>query len=310
MIQAKQRKEMVMFNFVKEHISVKVALITNTVLLLVMIIGTAILVLEQSKSLEMQLLDKGKMQSIIGAKIVSKVLEEAIDNGVITVKDAFDTNYELIHGFDPPKYHTKYDFYLDKVLLALEDEFLVDSSIVFAVAVDVNGYLPTHNSRFQQPITGDIQKDKLGNRTKRLFNDPVGITAAKNTEKGFLQIYHRDTGETMWDISCPVFVKGKHWGGFRIGMSLTEVEAAKTRLMVMLIAIMSGILLLSIVLIFFSVNKMLKPLDDLRTITERLSTGNIEGKIETTRHDEIGKLGVAIEKLRTSIVIAMKRLKK
>ena len=302
-----------MFNFVKGHVSVKVALITNTVLLLVMIFGTGILVLEQSKSLEMQLLDKGKMQSIIGAKIVSKVIEEAIDNGVITVKDAFDTNYEVIHGFDPPKYHTKYDFYLDKVLLALEDEFLVDKSVIFAVAVDVNGYLPTHNSRFQQPITGDQKKDMVGNRTKRMFNDPVGITAAKNQVKGFLQIYHRDTGETMWDISCPVFVKGKQWGGFRIGFSLVEVESAKTRLMIMLISIMSGILILSTVLIFYTVNKMLKPLNDLTKITEQLSSGtagNIDEKIEVTSDDEIGHLSMAIEKLRVSVVLAMQRLKK
>ena len=302
-----------MFDVVKKHVSVKVALITNTVLLLVMMIGTVILVLEQSKSLEMQLLDRGKMLSIIGAKITSKVLEEAVDNGVITVADAFDTNYELIHGFDPPKYHSKYDFYLDKVLLALEDEFLVDQSIVFAVAVDVNGYLPTHNTRFQQPITGDVQKDKVGNRTKRMFNDPVGITAAKNQVKGFLQIYHRDTGETMWDLSCPIFVKGKQWGAFRIGYSLKEVESAKTRLMIMLISIMSGILVLSIVLIFYTVNKMLKPLNDLTKITEQLSAGNagnIDEKIAVTSDDEIGQLGKAIEKLRVSVVLAMQRLKK
>jgi methyl-accepting chemotaxis protein len=302
-----------MFNFVNEHVSVKVAVITSTVLFFVMLIGTGILVLEQSKSLEMQLLDKGKMLSIIGAKIVSKVIEEAIDNGVFTVNDAFDTNYEVIHGFEPNKYHTKYDFYLDKVLLALEDEFLVDQSIIFAVAVDVNGYLPTHNSRFQQPITGDVQKDKVGNRTKRMFNDPVGITAAMNQVKGFLQIYHRDTGETMWDLSCPVFVKGKQWGGFRIGFSLVEVESAKTRLMIVLISIMFGILILSTVLIFFTVNRLLKPLKDLTRITEQLAAGtagNIDEKIEVSRKDELGKLGIAIEKLRVSIVLAMRRIKK
>ncbi|MCX5882432.1 MAG: HAMP domain-containing protein [Deltaproteobacteria bacterium] len=302
-----------MFNFVKEHVSVKVALITNTVLLAVMIIGTGVLVLEQSKSLEMQLFDKGKMQSIIGAKIVSKVLEEAVDNGVITVADAFDTNYEAIHGFDPPKYHTKYDFYLDKVLLALEDEFLVDQDVIFAVAVDMNGYLPTHNSRFQQPITGDQQKDKVGNRTKRMFNDPVGITAAKNQVKGFLQVYHRDTGETMWDISCPVFVKGKQWGGFRIGFSLKEVDAAKHRLMVMLVSIMFGILAVSTVLIYFTVKKILKPINDLTKVTEQLASGtagNIDEKIAVNSNDEIGQLSSAIEKLRVSVVLAMQRLKK
>lgn len=37
-----------------------------------------------------------------------------------------------------------------------------------------------------------------------------------------LQTYRRDTGEIMHDISAPVMVKGRQWGGFRIGYK-TEV---------------------------------------------------------------------------------------
>ncbi|MBT7088489.1 chemotaxis protein, partial [bacterium] len=32
-----------------------------------------------------------------------------------------------------------------------------------------------------------------------------------------LQIYIRDTGEIMADLSVPVFVLGRHWGAVRIG---------------------------------------------------------------------------------------------
>jgi methyl-accepting chemotaxis protein len=32
-----------------------------------------------------------------------------------------------------------------------------------------------------------------------------------------LQTYKRDTGEVMHDLSAPIYVNGKHWGGFRIG---------------------------------------------------------------------------------------------
>lgn len=114
------------------------------------------------------------------AKLISIVPEEAVDNGVFTVKDVFDTKYEIIAGFEPKKYHTKYYSYLDKAILSIQDEFLKDESVVFAVAVavDVNGYLPTHNTRYQQPITGDQQKDLVGKRTKRIFNDPNGLKAA------------------------------------------------------------------------------------------------------------------------------------
>ncbi len=95
---------------------------------------------------------------------------------------------------------------------------------VYAVLSDRNGYVPTHNTKYSQPLTGDAEKDKLGNRTKRIFNDPVGLGAAHYNGadgKGYLQqVYERDTGEKMWDISAPVFVKGKHWGGFRIGYQM------------------------------------------------------------------------------------------
>ncbi|MBF0225582.1 MAG: HAMP domain-containing protein [Desulfobacterales bacterium] len=295
----------------KEKIGIKVALLANLVIFIIMLVGTIVLFLEQSSSLEAQLLDKGKMQSVIGAKIVSRLMEEAIDNRVFSEDDAFDQDYQKMPGdFDPPKFNTKYDSYLDRTLLPLEDEFLLDDSVVFAVAVDVNGYLPTHNTRYTKEITGDKEKDLVGNRTKRVFNDSVGIKAAKNTQQGFLQVYHRDTGETMWDVSSPIYVKGKHWGGFRIGSSLKVINAAKNRLMYMVIAIMSSILLISIVIVFIVVNSTLQPLEKLTAIAEEIAAGKIEDKIEYNSSDEVGKLASALEKLRMSMVIAMKRLKK
>jgi methyl-accepting chemotaxis protein len=32
-----------------------------------------------------------------------------------------------------------------------------------------------------------------------------------------IQTYRRDTGEVVHDISAPIQVCGRHWGGFRIG---------------------------------------------------------------------------------------------
>ncbi|HYS42776.1 MAG TPA: hypothetical protein VEM32_02245 [Geobacteraceae bacterium] len=94
--------------------------------------------------------------------------------------------------------------------------------MVFAVLVDRNGYLPTHNSRYSRPLTGNKELDKTGNRTKRMFNDPVGLAAARNRQELFMQVYYRDTGEKMWDISAPVHVKGRHWGAFRIGYTMDK----------------------------------------------------------------------------------------
>jgi HAMP domain-containing protein len=293
-----------------KKISVKVSVYVNILLFIVISAGAWFIVTQQSEKLEQQLLERGKIEAILGARITGRILEEAIDNGVLSVNDVFDTEYKEIPGFDPPKYHTEYDFYLDKALLSIEDEFLKDESVVFAIAVDVNGYVPTHNTRYQQPISGDAEKDKVGNRTKRIFNDPVGIKAAQNLKEGFLQVYERDTGETMWDISAPIMVKGKHWGAFRIGFSLAKTEQQKEALQQSLFLILMSVLIISIIAVIVAVGNALKPLGKLTQAASDLADGKVENPIKVESADELGKLADALERLRISLKAAMERLRK
>lgn len=300
-----------MAHFITGKIGVKVSLFVNFFILIVMAVGTYILIDRQSESLEAELLSRGQTQAIVGAKMISKILEEAIDNGVFSMTDAFDTDYMPIGNFTPPKFHTKYDIYMDKAVLGLQDEFLLNTSVVYAVAVDKNGYLPTHNSRYQNPITGDVEKDRAGNRTKRVFNAPVELKAAQNTEKGLRQIYHRDNGQVLWDISSPIMVKGKHWGGFRLGIELTTIEVAKKKLMLTLLFIMGTILVFSIVLTTTIVGRSLAPVRVLSDRADNLAHGkNLQDEILATRHDEIGELQESLNRLRMSMLIALKMKKK
>ena len=291
-----------------QSVSVKVAVKVLILLAVVMTAGTYYLVSREAESLEQQLLARGRMEAVMGAKFYGKLLEEAIDNGALTMADAFDTGYQLIPGFEPPKYHTKYDFYTDKAVLSFIDEVVKDESVVYAVGVDVNGYLPTHNSRYQQPISGDREKDKVGNRTKRIFSDTVGAKAASNVEEGYLQIYKRDTGETMWDISSPIHVKGKHWGGFRIGFSLEKTAAAKQSLLLSLLSIMGIILAVSAAGIVISVNNSLRPLKEFTKIASDLAEGKVDKPIVSRSKDEIGVLADVLERVRMSLKAAMDRL--
>jgi methyl-accepting chemotaxis protein len=221
---------------------------------------------------------------------------------VLTVNDVFDTNYVEIGKFNPPKYHTKYDFYTDKAILELEDEFLKDPNIIFAVAVDKNGYLPTHNTKYQKAITGG-KSDLEGNRTKRIFNDKVGLTAAQNTDYGKLQIYYRDTGEIMWDISSPIYVKGKHWGGFRIGYSLEKTNAEIAKMQYTIVSILVAIMVISVVLVYMVVSSSLSPLSTLTKYANDFAEGKIHDKlIYFHRKDEIGEISRAFEKLRSYLL--------
>ena len=144
--------------------------------------------------------------------------ELLLNSGQLSMPQLFDTFYIPIPGTDPQKFHTQYDNLSDGVVQPLIDRILErDKRLVFVVIVDRNGYLPTHNSRFSQPLTGNPGEDAKTNRTKRIFNDRTGLAAARNVQPYLLQRYSRDTGEEMGDLSVPIFVQNRHWGALRIG---------------------------------------------------------------------------------------------
>ena len=96
--------------------------------------------------------------------------------------------------------------------------------IVFCAAVDENGYLPTHNNKFSQPQSGDPVWNNANCRNRRLFNDRTGLRAGQNTKPFFVQTYRRDMGGgsfvLMKDLSAPITVRGRHWGGLRLGYKI------------------------------------------------------------------------------------------
>lgn len=159
-----------------------------------------------------------KTLAIQCAAKIGLLLEKAIDDGKFTQQQVFDTHYKELPNTTPPKYSTAYDKFTDIHFPNIQEPILaLNAFIIYAGAVDINGYFPTHNKCFSKPLSGNYEQDLLHSRTKRLFNDPTGIRCAKNTEIFLLQTYKRDTGEIMHDLSAPILVKGKHWGGFRIG---------------------------------------------------------------------------------------------
>jgi methyl-accepting chemotaxis protein len=152
------------------------------------------------------------------AQHISLQFEKDIASDRISQSALFDRNYQEISDTHPKKYSTAFDTYTDQVLNAIQEPILKqNSNTVFAVACTAQGYIPTHNVIYTQPLTGDYAHDYLHNRTKRIFNDRVGVRCGNHQQPLLLQTYIRETGEHMHDISVPIYVHGKHWGGFRIG---------------------------------------------------------------------------------------------
>ncbi|WP_345531002.1 methyl-accepting chemotaxis protein [Viridibacterium curvum] len=155
---------------------------------------------------------------VAAARAVSAALDQAVVSGRIRLEDLFDENYIPIPGTQPQKYKTRFDSLTDEILPAIQEPVLErHAQCVYAGAVDRRGYFPTHNRRYTKPLTGDPAVDIVHNRTKRIFGDPVGRRCGAHEQPYLVQTYRRDTGEVLHDISAPVYVQGRHWGGFRIG---------------------------------------------------------------------------------------------
>lgn len=170
-------------------------------------------------AIELDTFDK-KVKSLAEscAAEISSQLELLLSSGRLSVPQLFDTFYIPIPGTSPQKFHTQYDRITEGVLRPIIDKYLnLDKRLVFVVPVDVNGYLPTHNSKYSRPLTGDGDTDTKWNRTKRIFNDRTGLAAAQNEKPYLLQRYSRDTGEVMSDLSVPIRVQNRRWGSLRIG---------------------------------------------------------------------------------------------
>ncbi|HYD29299.1 MAG TPA: methyl-accepting chemotaxis protein [Azospirillaceae bacterium] len=160
------------------------------------------------------------------ARQVGYLFDEAIRHGEATFDDLFDAALHAIHGTDPQQYMTKYTELCDRILPPVQEPLLsAHPRVIFTVTVDRNGYLPTHNREYSQPQRpGDHDWNVWHSRNRRLFDDPTGLTAARSRQPYLVQTYRRDMGGgkvmVMKDVSAPILVRGKHWGGFRIGCKL------------------------------------------------------------------------------------------
>ncbi|PMR77569.1 chemotaxis protein [Billgrantia endophytica] len=151
------------------------------------------------------------------ATTIGKLLESGIKRGDLDADTLFNPRYTLIPGTNPVQYHAIYDGFTDEHFPAIQEPLLERLGLAYAIGIDRKGYIPTHNLSVSQPPTGDYANDLKFCRSKRIYEDPTGQRCGTHEETLLLQTYKRDTGEIMHDLSVPIYVSGKHWGGFRVG---------------------------------------------------------------------------------------------
>ncbi|MDP8263236.1 MAG: SpoIIE family protein phosphatase [Candidatus Ancaeobacter aquaticus] len=311
-----------------KKLSVRLACVT--ILIMTMIIGvfTYYLVHDRSTQLYERILEKGVTAAKIGATSIGRILEELIDNGVYTEDQIFEQTLvaemfseKVIEGYrnesakdiaSMRKYHyqTGLDTYLDDKIVGIEDKFLEDPQFVYAAVMDMRGYAPAHNSIYSKPLTGDFAIDRAYSRCKRIYTDRVAKTVCENRKESYLrQIYERDMGDVIWDISSPIIIKERHWGAFRIGLSMDKAQKAIAALQWKLISMMVVLLIMVAFVVSRITTVMMRPLHDLHEGVDKVSRGDLSYEQRITSRDEVGDLAVSFNKMVKDLKDYIQRLK-
>lgn len=302
-----------MFDAIRRRLSLKVSFILALITIPPMVAAAYMITANETAHMEETTINSGKIAALTGAKVFGDILDAGIDAGFYTVKDLLDPAYEDIKGFDwfdNPRWHTKFDGYTDRTITGFQDRMLESSpDFIYCLGNDMNGYLPSHNTMYMKPITNDKVKDLNGNRTKRKFENPMHVAARRNLEPLLVQAYVRDAGEPVWDVSSPIYVKGQHWGVFRVGVSRVSIAAHKKALLIQLGAVFGFLAVVTIGFIFLMLRRSIRPLEQLTETANAISTGeNLDQPIKPTSIDEIGQMAKSLNRLRASLQAAMGRL--
>lgn len=138
-------------------------------------------------------------------------LERLMASGV----DMFDRNHQAIPGTDPVKFDVSYARPLQRACQHLIDAWAGDNDgALYCLPLDNKGYVAVHRSELSQEVTGDPKVDMARSRHMRFFQ----TREIPYMGRFRLQSYLRDTGEVMFNLSVPIHVQGKYWGGLFMGL--------------------------------------------------------------------------------------------
>ncbi len=159
------------------------------------------------------------------AKTVERTFEEVLARGEISLEELFDRDYKPIPNTNPQQFTTRFLEMADRVLPPIQEEILkVNSKVVFGLAINQDGYVSAHHLHCSKPQGSDPVWNAANCRNRRIFNSRAELAGVTHTRDHLVQTYIRDMGGgnmmLLKDASAPIFVRGRHWGGIRLGYNL------------------------------------------------------------------------------------------
>jgi len=156
---------------------------------------------------------------------VDEIIHDGLEKGLVTLDELFDRDHAEIAGTNPLQHLAKHSKFIDEhVQPVIEDVVAGDERIAWCAMIDDTAYITANILAVSKPQGDDPVWNMANCRNHRYFPDMAAKRAGQNTKPLLLQTYRRDMGGgvfvPMKDISAPIVIKGRHWGGFRIGYTI------------------------------------------------------------------------------------------
>ena len=147
--------------------------------------------------------------------------ERALEQGQVDAVSLFDTDYRPIAGSNPARFDTRAVAFADAAWRPELDRIVdSDPAIISTACTDVNGYLPTHTTRYSRPPTGSPAHDAAYCRNRRILADETDRIAKASTKPFHIAVFRRDRDDGGYDVVrnvyVPMFINGRRWGDFEI----------------------------------------------------------------------------------------------
>lgn len=257
-----------------------------------LIIGLALVsVNHESNEIKEDRIVQCETLALIGAVTIGQFLEKAIEEGGLSEKALFNDTYIPIPDSTHPRHKTTYDSYFDSRMQEILDSYRQTEAIVYAVAADRYGYVPTHNSVFS---LGDL--DDPNNRTKLIIEDKARLTPKPPPDEP-IQVYRMETGEQVWDIWAPIYVKDRHWGAFHVGISIEQIDREIATARNTSVFGTGIILLMLTVIVMMAASTVARPLEILRRAVEKTGNGDFSHRVSAGYCTELQSLSESFNQM-------------
>jgi methyl-accepting chemotaxis protein len=158
------------------------------------------------------------------AKAVAAHTEAALASGAVTLAAVFDTDYQSIHGTNPPLFRTRLTDWADAEWRPFLDRAKAsDTRVLAAACTDMNGFLPTHLTDRSRRPTGDLNHDTQFCRNGRIMLEAIDRKAKVSAAPYMMAVYRQDSGSDSYvvvrNVYVPLVIGGRRWGDFELAYS-------------------------------------------------------------------------------------------